>query len=257
MPKKVHYQTEIKLDINFINSHIEKDTPLLIADTLRKVWPDTYLSDLDVEDHIEIVTDLWIKNYVSSPSTKEAIGKIRQANPPENLKIYLSFNLFDDEDYLKIDISEISITPLFKAYLPTKDLWDSYIYDLTSKKFESLEIIEPSYIDEIKLSMTDQEKINFDDLILKSYEFHNKLLEKTPRKIRLYTAQQPSRIDEWNKTGIIPTGIYFASSLQRAEYHWEEGDIIVYYIIPENKIVQTSEFGAVKEYVTIEDIPIK
>lgn len=252
--KKVHYQTEIKLDIY---SDIEKDASLLISNTLRKVWLDTYLADLDIDDYIDMVTDVWMKHYITSPITKEAINKILQKNPPKNLKISLSFNLFDNDDYLKIDYSEISTTPFFKAYLPTKDLWDSYTYNPTSKKFESLEIIEPSYIKEIKQEMSEKEKADFDDLILKAYSFHNKLLEKTPRKIRLYTAQPPNVVDDWNKTGAIPQGIYFASNLQRTEYYWEEGDIIVDYLIPEDKVVQTSDFGAVKEYVTIDNIMIK
>ncbi len=251
MPKRVHYQTEIKLDII---EDTYKDATKLIADILKKVWPDTYLADLDYEDYTDIVTDLWASHYMQSDKTKEAITKIKNANPPLSLKIYLTFNLFDNEDNLIIDYSEMSIEPLFRAYLPTKDLWDTYTY--SQSKFESLEIVEPAYIEEIKQSMTEKEKTDLDELILQSYSFHNRLLGITPKKILLYTAQPPKIVENWNKTGLIPKGIYFTDKLSRAAYYFEEGDIIVDYTLPEDKMVQTSEFGGEREFVTIEDIHI-
>lgn len=254
MPKRIHYQTEIHLDIY---SDLQTEASKLISDTLRKVWSETYIADLDVEDYIDIVKDLWLNYYISSDNTKEAIIKIKDANPPKDIKIYLVFNIFDGEDNLKIDYSEIETTPLFRAYLPTKDLWDTYIYNSKTEKFESLEIIEPAYIEEIKSTMSDIEKSKFDDIILKAYGFHNILLGITPKKILLYTAQPPDGISEWNKKGIIPKGTYFTDKMQRAEYYWEEGDIIVDYRLSADKLTMTSEFGGAKEYVTIEDIPIK
>ena len=254
MPRKIHYQTEIKLDIN---QDIVKDAQSLIATTLEKVWQDTYFADLDPEDYIDIVTDIWIRYYIDSPSTKEVISKIKSANPPPNLKIYLVFNLFDDDDNLLIDYSEIRTEPLFRAYLPTKDLWDTYSYSIRTKKFESLEIIEPAYIEEIKQGMSEKEKMDLDELLLKAYGFHNKLLGVTTKKILLYTAQNPNVISEWNKNGIIPKGIYFTDKMVRAEHYFESGDIIVDYHLPEDKIVQTSEFGGAKEYVTIDNVTIK
>lgn len=254
MPRKIHYQTEIKLDIQ---SDMVKDAQSLISTTLEEVWPDTYFAELDPQDYIDIVVDLWTRYYIDSISTKEAISKIKSANPPSSLKIYLVFNLFDDEDSLLIDYSEIRKEPLFRAYLTTRDLWDTYSYNHTYQKFESLEIIEPAYIAEIKQGMSEKEKMDLDETILQAYGFHNKLLEITTKKILLYTAQPPDKIDQWNKKGIIPKGTYFTDKMSRAEYFWEEGDIIVDYHIPEDKIVQTSEFGGAKEYVTIEDIKIK
>lgn len=254
MTKKVHYQTEIHIDIF---SDIENESSKLIATILRNVWPETYLSDLNIEEYISFITELWIKNYITSPQTKEAIERIKQANPPEDLKIYLVFNLFDNEDNLIITEEEIMISPLFRVYLPTKDLWDTYAYDSKIKKFQSLEIIEPAYVEEIKLSMSEIEKSKFDDLLIQAYSFHNRLLGITAKKILLYTAQPPERISEWNKKGIIPKGIYFTNKMSRAEYYFETGDVIVDYRLPEDKIVQTSEFGSAKEYVTIENIPIK
>lgn len=256
MAKRIHYQTEIKSDISV---DMSKEAPKLITDILRKVWPDTYLSDLDVEDYVEIVTDLWLRYYIQSDKTKDAVSKIKQASPPSNLKIYLVFNLFDRDDNLIIDYSEMSTEPLFRAYLPTKDLWDTYAYACTGSKckFESLEIIEPAYVEEIKQSMTEQEKTNLDDLILQTYSFHNRLLGITTKKILLYTAQQPNVIDDWNKIGYIPKGMYFTDKMSRAEYYFEAGDIIVDYRLPEDKIVQTSEFAGAREYVTIENILIK
>jgi len=254
MPRKIHYQTDIKLDIS---TDFAKDAPKIIKDTLEKVWPETYFADLDVDDYIDIVTDIWVRYYINSDITKEVINKIKNANPPKDLKIYLEFNLFDDDDNLIIDYSEVRTTPLFRAFLPTRDLWDTYVYDSITRKFESLEIIEPSYIDEIKLSMSEAEKSKLDDLLIQAYSFHNRLLGITAKKILLYTAQSPKVIDDWNKTGYIPKGMYFTDKMSRAEYYWVEGDIIVDYRLPENKMSMTSEFGGAKEYVTIEDIMIK
>lgn len=254
MPKIIHQQTEVKLDIS--SSDIIKDTTALISDILNKVWPETNLADLDIDDYIELAVDIWIRYYVDSEKTKEAVDKIRRANPPEGLKTYLVFNLFDDEDNLIIDHSEMPTKPLFRTYLPTKDLWDTYAYNIHNGKFESLEIIEPAYIQEIKEGMTLQEKMSLDEIILQAYGFHNILLGMTARKIRLYTAQHPDKIKRWNHKGVIPKGIYFTDSIARTEYYWHEGDIIVDYKLPEDKIVMTSEFGGAKEFVTIFDIPI-
>jgi hypothetical protein len=248
----IHLQTEIKLDIN--SSDLIKDASALIIDILTKVWSETYLADLDVDDYIELVIDIWTRYYINSDKTKDAISKIKAANPPPNIKTYLVFNLFDDKDNLIIDYSEISTTPLFKSYLSTNDLWDTYAY--VDNKFKSLEIIEPAYIEEIKQGMTIQQKMNLDETILQAYGFHNRLLGMTPRRIRLYTVQPPKKIDKWNRTRTIPKGSYFTDSIARTEHYWHEGDIIVDYKLPEDKIVETSEPGGAKEYVTIEDINI-
>ena len=254
MNKRIHFQTEIRIDTRL---DMIKEAQSLITTTLEKVWPDTYFADLDPEDYIDIVTDLWIRFYIDSDITKEAISKIKLANPPPNLKFYLVFNLFSDDDSLLIDYSEIRTEPLFRAYLPTKDLWDTYSYDIHTRKFESLEIIEPSYIEEIKLGMSQEEMMNLDEILLQSYGFHNRLIGVTAKKILLYTAQPPNIISQWNKKGIIPKGIYLTDKMSRVEYYFESGDIIVDYHLPEDKIVQTSEFGCAKEYVTIDDVTIK
>ena len=255
MSTKIHYKTNIKLDI--FSEDLTKNSQKIIADTLEKVWPETYFSDLDVKDYIDTVTDIWTRYYINSDTTKEAISKIKNANPPKDMKICLEFNLFNDDDDLLIDYSEIRTEPLFKASLPTKDLWDTYSYNSKTQKFESLEIIEPSYVNEIKSSMSEKEKMNLDELILQSYGFHNRLLGILSKKILLYTAQHPDIISDWNKKGIIPKGIYFTDKMSRSEYYWEEGDIIVDYHLPENDLVMTSDFGGAKEYVTISDIKIR
>ena len=253
MNKRIHFQTEIRIDTRL---DMIKEAKSLITTTLEKVWSDTYFADLDPDDYIDIVVDLWTRYYIDSDITKEAISKIKSANPPPNLKIDLVFNLFDDEDSLLIDYSEIRREALFRAYLPTTDLWDTYAYDIHTRKFESLEIIEPSYIEEIKLGMSEKEKMDLDELILQAYGFHNKLMGITTKKILLYTAQHPDIISQWHKTG-IPKNTYFTDKMSRAEYYWEDGDIIVDYRLSEDKLVMTSEFGGAKEYVTIEDIHIK
>jgi hypothetical protein len=254
MPKRIRSQTEIKLDIN--SEDLIKDATTLISNTLNKVWSETYLADLDIDDYIELSADIWIRYYVDSDKTKAAIEKIKKAGPPEGLKICLVFNLFDDEDNLIIDYAEMSIIPLFRTYLPTKYLWDTYIYNTITHKFESLDIIEPAQIQEMKEDMSLQDKMNLDEIILQAYGFHNILLGITARKIRLYTAQPPDKIKRWNNKGIIPKGVYFTDSMARTEHYWEDGYIVVDYKLPENDIVVTSELGDTKDYVTINDIPI-
>jgi len=251
--RRIHHRTEIKLDIS--SSDLNTDATKLIKEILTKVWPETYLADLDIDDYIEYVIELWQTHYINSKKTKDAINKIQTANPPSDLKTYLVFNLFDDEDNLIIDYSEMSTTPLFRSFIfPTNDLWDTYIY--TENKFKSLEIIEPAYIEEMKQGMTIQQKLHLDETIFQSYGFHNRLLGTTPRRIRLYTSQPPDRIKQWNHRGIIPKGSYFTDNMARTAYYWQENDIIVDYRLPENDIVVTSEFGGAKEYVTINDIKI-
>jgi hypothetical protein len=254
MPKIIHNKTEVKLDIN--SSDMLEDSTTMISDILTNIWPETNLADLDIDDYIELAIDIWVRYYIESDKTKEAIEKIKKANPPKGLEIYLVFNLFDKEDNLIIDHSEMPARPLFRTYLPTKDLWGTYVYNIHSGKFESLEIIEPAYLQEIKEGMSLQTKMNLDEIILQAYGFHNILLGITARKIRLYTAQHPDKIKKWNNKGIIPKGIYFTDSIARTEHYWHEGDIIVDYKLPEDKIVMTSEIGNAKEYVTIFDIPV-
>lgn len=250
--RRIHYKTEMKLDIY---SDMPKEAQTLIANTLEKIWSETYIADLDVEDYVDIIIDLWMRYYIQLNKTKEAIDKIKRANPPKDLKVYLVFNLFDDDDNLIIDYSEINVAPLFRAYIPTRDLWDTYTY--SKNMFESLEIIEPAYIEEIKHAMTEKEKMDLDDIILKAYGFHNRLLGIMTKKILLYTAQPPKVVDDWNKKGIIPKGIYFTSHMSRAEYYWNKGDIIIDYRLPEDKLTMTSEFGGIKEYVTIDNVTIR
>src|SRR3990167_4474714 len=72
MPRKIHYQTEIKLDIQ---SDMTKEVQSLISTTLEKVWPDTYFAELDPDDYIDIVVDLWTRYYIDSDITKDAISK--------------------------------------------------------------------------------------------------------------------------------------------------------------------------------------
>lgn len=250
-----------KIELDIYKDNISEDAQKLITEKLITIWPETYFADLNIEEYVPLVADLW-DNYLNNIITIDAINKIKEANPPRStpiykgLKIYLEFDLFDDDDMLKLLPSEINQeTRLFRVYIETTgDLWDTYVYNSVTKKFESLEIIEPAYVQEIKLSLKEQEKIDIDKLLTASYAFHNRLLNVEPKKILLYTSQPPDITNEWNTRGIIPKGTYFTDKMQRAEYFWEEGDVIVDYRIPADRIVITSDYGGAKEYVTIDDI---
>jgi len=97
------------------------------------------------------------------------------------------------------------------------------------------------------------------EFISNFYDFNNRLLRKTSKKLRLHTAQPEERISQWNKQGYIPKNSYFTDKMERAEYYFnpEEHDIIVSYKIPENELMMTSDFGGAKEYVTIKDVKIE
>jgi len=174
-----HYETEIGLDI-YSTIGIEKEAKLLIVKTLADIWPKRY-EDLDIVDYINILSETWTKCYILSPNTKEAIEKIKGLNPPENLDIRLIFNLFDSGDNLIVNCSEVPPMPVFTIILPTQtqDTWDILVYNPEVKEFESIELIEPESIEEIRSSMSKEERINFDELILQTYEFHNRLLGQT------------------------------------------------------------------------------
>lgn len=170
-------QIEIAVDIYSIIG-IEKEAKLLIVKTLSDIWPQSYLEELDIVEYINTVTDLWIKNYVNSSVTIEAIEKLKSSDPPEDLDIRLIFYLFDEENNLILEFKE-QLPPVFTVLLPTtaSDAWNSYVYNSESKKFESLEMIQPESIEEIKATMSLQEKLNFEELIIQTYTFHEKLLK--------------------------------------------------------------------------------
>lgn len=170
------HETNIGLDI-YSTIGIDKEAKLLIVKTLAEIWPERY-EDLDIVEYINIIVDVWINCYIDVSATKEAIKKIKAADPPENLDIRLIFNLLDEEDNLIIECSKVPSLPVFAVTLPTStsDLWSVYVYNPEVNEFESLEMIEPESINEIKKSMSEKEKTEFDELILQTYTFHEKLL---------------------------------------------------------------------------------
>jgi len=170
------YSTKIKADI-FSDMNIT--VPVLIRDALTKIWPYTYFRDMDITEYTELVTNIWMKNYINSDITKEAIKKIKDAKPPKGLNIYIEFNLLTEDDDLIIGTDEIRSSPLFRAYLPTRYLWAIYIYEVplmdNKSKFGTLDTIEPSHLQEMKKGMTINEKMNLDEILLSAYGFHIRL----------------------------------------------------------------------------------
>ncbi len=83
--------------------------------------------------------------HINTETTKEAIQKIKDANPPDNITFKLVIELLTD-NFLKLE-DEITNVPMFRPHIttPKSDIefsLDTYIYNPTTKKFESLEIID-------------------------------------------------------------------------------------------------------------------
>jgi len=241
------------LTVNIPVDYLE-DAPSLLSTTLHEWWNTSYLSDLDPNENIPFVVQQWLDKHINTPIMTEAIQKIRDAIPPYTITIKLVIELLTSDNFLKLE-DEIDNVPMFRPYIttPLSDIefsLDTYIYNPNTKKFESLEIIDQETLIEERLSP---------EIINEFYSFHQRLLQATSKKLKLYTAQPEERIDKWNKQGFIDKNSYFTDSLQRAEYYYnpEENDIIVYYRIPEDQLILTSDAFSAKEYVTLNNVVIE
>lgn len=246
------YYKSINMDIHIDINHLD-EAPDILYDTLQEWWDTSYLGDLDSSEHIPIIIEQWLYKYIKSDATEEAIQKIRNANPPEFITIKLDIDLLSEDKYIKLE-EEITDVPAFRPYITpprgNEFSLDTYVYDPLKKKFISLEIIEQeTLIDE---GITPE-------IINEFYSFHQRLMEASSKKIRLYTAQPEERIDEWNRQGFIPKNSYLTTSLQRAEYYFNPGenDVIVDYRVPENQLIMTSDAFGAKEYVTLNNVIIE
>ncbi len=243
-----NYIPDINVDIERLD-----ESNKLIHDTLKEWWPSGYLSDLDPDENIPAIIEQWSSKYINTDVTKDAIEKIKEASPPEEIKIKLTIDLLTREGFLKLE-DEIPSSPMFRPFVLSKHniefSLDTYFYDEDERKFESLEPMDMETLVDEGFSQ---------EFISKFYDFNNRLLHTTSKKLKLYTAQPELRIGEWNKQGYIPKNSYFTDKMQRAEYYYnpEEHDIIVSYRIPENELIMTSDFGGAKEYVTIKDVKIE
>ncbi len=260
------------LTVNIPIDYLE-DAPSILSTTLHEWWNTSYLSDLNPDENIPFVTEQWMSKHINTNTMKEAIQKIRDANPPTFITIKLVIELLTSDNFLKLE-NEINEVPMFRPFIfppqdkahefpyelyqnpesfpqPTKEFsLDTYIFNPNTHKFESLEIIDQQTLIEEGFS---QEIIN------QFYSFHQRLLEASSKKLKLWTAQPEERINEWNKQGFIPKNSFLTDSIQRAEYYFnpEENDIIVYYRVPENQLIMTSDAFGAKEYVTLNDVKIE
>lgn len=238
---------EINVDIDRLD-----DSNRSMYNALEEWWPSSYLSDLDPDENIPAITEQWSEKYINTDVTKDAIEKIKEASPPEEIKIKLIIDLLD-RGFLKLE-DEIPSSPIFRPFVTSKYdtefSLDTYFYNENERKFESLEPMDMETLVDEGFSQ---------DFISKFYDFNNRLLRTTSKKLKLYTSQPEKRIEEWNKQGFIPNNSYFTDNMHRAEYYYnpEEHDIIISYRIPENELIMTSDFGGVKEYVTIKDVYIQ
>ena len=253
-----HEYLTVNIPINYL-----EDAPSLLNTLLNEWWNTSYLSDLDPNENIPFVIQQWLDKHINTETMKEAIQKIKDANPPKDITVKLVIELLTSDNFLKLE-DEISEVPMFRPYItppyhiskefgdwqPEPISLDTYIYNPTTKKFESLEVIDQETLIDERFT---QETIN------NFYSFHQRLLEASSKKIKLYTAQPEERINQWNRQGFIDKNSYLTNSLQRAEYYFnpEEHDIIVYYRVPENQLLMTSDAFGAKEYVTLNDVKIE
>lgn len=246
--KSLEPNMDIAIDIDKL-----EDTSSMMYNTIREWWESSYLSDLDPDENIPAITEQWESKYVNTPMVKEAIQKIKDANPPEEITIKLSIDLLTHDNFIKLE-DDINDIPFFRPYIKPQHRnefpLDTYAYDPTKKKFESLEIVDQeTLIDE---GFSPETINNF-------YSFHQRLMETSSKKLRLHTSQPSERIDEWNKQGFIPQNTYFTDNYQRAEYYFNpaENDVIVTYRISENQLLMTSDAFGAKEYVTLNYVKIE
>ena len=261
-----HEYLTVNIPINYL-----EDAPSLLNTSLNEWWNNSYLSDLEPNENIPFIVQQWLDKHINTEITKEAIQKIRDANPPKEITIKLVIELLTSDNFLKLE-DEISEVPMFRPYITTPNKYtfpyelyrdpesfplpteefslDTYIYNPNTKHFESLEIIDQETLIEEKVPI---------EVINEFYSFHQRLLEASSKKLKLYTSQPEERINQWNKQGFIPKNAYLTDSLQRAEYYFnqQENDIIVYYRVPENQLIMTSDAFGAKEYVTLNNVKIE
>ncbi len=242
----------VDMDVHIDINHLD-EAPEILYKTIQEWWDNSYLGDLDSSENIPVIIEQWLEKYIKTDVTKEAIQKIRNANPPNFITMKLDIDLLSDDKYIRLE-DEINDVPAFRPYItpPHREEFslDTYVYDPIKHKFISLEIIEQeSLIDE---GITPE-------IINEFYSFHQRLLEASSKKLKLYTSQPEERINEWNKQGFIPKNSYLTDSIQRAEYYFNptENDVIVYYRVPENQLIMTSDAFGAKEYVTLNDVNIE
>lgn len=240
---------EVNIDIDNLDSFLEVATPILY-----EYFQDYDLSESEISEYVKNTIDQWQSKFIDTPELSNIIQKIKDANPPPNITIKLSIDFLNFEGLFKFDDEITNSLPSFRPYMKSKYVGeisvDTYVYNKETNKFESLEITDyETLIDE---GISTEEINNF-------YSFHQRLMETTSKKIKLYTAQPEERINQWNTQGFIPKNSYLTNSIQRAEYYFnpEENDIIVFYRVQENQLLMTSNAFGAKEYVTISDIKIE
>ena len=236
-----------------VNIHSLDEVSSLMYNTLKEWWETSYLSDLNSDEMIPAVVEQWTSKHINTDSMKEAIQKIDNVGVPEGVEVRLVIELLTSDGFIKLE-DEIDNVPLFRPYIKmpheSEFSLDTYIYDPVKKKFESLEIIDQeTLVDE----GVDAELIN------SFYSFHQRLMEASCRKIKLWTAQPEERISQWNKQGFIPKNSYLTDDVRRAEYYFDpsEHDVIVFYRVPKNQLLMTSDAFGAKEYVTLNDVKIE
>lgn len=239
---------EIDIDIDKLDKLPEVMTPILYE------YFESYdITEEEMLKYISQTINQWQSKFINTPTLTQVIQKIKDANPPQQITIKLSIDLLTFEGMLKFDEEIVTNLPSFRPYIKGKHhefALDTYVYNTSKNKFESLEII-------------DQEELTDEgiptEIINAFYQFHQRLLEATSKKLRLHTSQPSERIDQWNRQGFIPKNSYLTDSFQRAEYYFNpsENDIIVTYRVPENQLLMTSDAFGAKEYVTLQDIKIE
>jgi len=223
------------------------------------------LTHREKEDAVEYIVNLWDKYYISTGVIDEAVKKVIDAHVPEGFNAFVSLPITDKRGYLILDKKDMPdpnyveiIIMTDKTYSAQEVFMGSYMYNMKTGMFEILDEL-PTFgdvmFDPFDYGFGNYKEETIRNIMGKLYAFNNRLLGLSSKKIHVYSAQPEKRVERWREQGYIPEGVYFTNRLARAEYYWEEGDVIIDMYIPEDKLLCTYCGLLVKEYVLLEDIP--
>jgi len=223
------------------------------------------LTHKEREDIVEYIVNLWDKYYISTGVIDKAVEKIIDACVPKEFNAFISLTITDKRGYLILDKKDMPdpnyvevIIRIDKTYSAQEVFMGSYVYNMKANMFEILDEL-PTFgdvmFDPFDYGFGDYKEETIRNIMGKLYAFNNRLLGLSSKKIHVYSAQPEKRVGTWREQGYIPEGVYFTNRLARAEYYWEEGDVIIDLYIPEDKLLCTHSGALVKEYVLLEEIP--
>ena len=257
---------EITVEINVNEYDRSRLMDMIRSEVLSEVLSEFKdLTHREKEGIVEYIVDLWDKYYISTGVIDKAVKKIIDAHIPREFNVFISLPITDKWGYLILDKRDIPdpnyveiIIKINKAYSTQEEFMGSYVYNMNTDTFEILDEVptfEDIMYDPFAYGLGNYKEEMIRNIMGKLYAFNNRLLGVPSKKVHVYSAQPEKRVEEWREQGYIPEGVYFTNRLARAEYYWEEGDVIIDMYIPEDKLLCTHYGILIKEYVLLEDIP--